>query len=959
MIGNLKRIGRSVLCGLAAWIALAGDGALAETAAQEEWPGPAAGIDDASWSSLGYAIAKATQQAKLAAADGASGDRFGFAIALSGDTAVVGAPLDDIGSNVDQGSVYVFERFGSAWVQQAKLVASDGQRSDRFGAAVSISGDTVLVGAPDDEPFAGRSAQGSAYVFVRSGQSWVQLTKLLAGDGASFDNFGTSVAIFDDTALVGAPGDDGGANVDQGSAYIFARNSGSGWVQQARLVAADGTEYAFFGSAVALAGGTALVGAPRARSSGLPEAGAAYVYVRNGTSWAQQAQLGDPEQPAAFGTAVALDNDTALIGAPSSAFTAGTGEYLNAAYVFVRRNGAWVREAKLLPPDRRLDEGFAASVGLSGNTALVGASAGVRPSPGSAYMFVRSGSTWGYQSRLQASDGEQGDRFGFPVSLIGDTVLIGANTDDSNANVDQGALYVFSNPNSGNGDLLNVACQNTAVTIKFWDNATQDGDIINLTLDNAVLVRNFNLNQCGGPSEPQGGTCVVTRVLPPNSRLPLRITALNVGSISPNTAALKVTGGCVPEQQSWRLLTGESAQIFVSTGGGATVTLPGAPTNVVASAINSGAVVSFNSPASNGGASITGYTVTSSPGGVSAFFAGTSGTVTGLTNGVTYTFTVRARNTAGDGPASSPSNPVTPGGSTPFGQDRAFDINGDGNTDLLWYNASQGNSYYQLRSGQSVVVEGPLFVHPTWRVVSSGDLDGDGRGDLLWYNSASGDNYYWLMNGPSPRLQGSLLAHPLWRITHSPDLDGDGRSDLLWINPGTGETHAWMMNGVSRVGAGNLLVHPTWRVTHTGDLNGDRRADLVWYNDATGETYFWLMNGMAPVSQGRLLLHPTWRVVATGDLNADGRKDLLWHNRATGESYYWLMSGGAPITQGSLLVHPSWVITGTADVNGDGRADLLWHNPISGESYLWIMSGVTPFLQLSISTDWRWRNINQ
>jgi hypothetical protein len=387
-------------------------------------------------------------------------------------------------------------------------------------------------------------------------------------------------------------------------------------------------------------------------------------------------------------------------------------------------------------------------------------------------------------------------------------------------------------------------------------------------------------------------------------------------------------------------------------------TRPDPPTNVVATALDRAASVSFSPPLSNGGSAITAYRVTASNGAAQSF-AGTSGTFDGLINGFSYTFRVQAQNAVGLSDLSQASNMVTPGASMMPGQDKAFDINGDGNTDMLWYNSVFGDNYYQLRSGPSVTSQGSLFVHPTWRVVTSGDLDADGRGDLLWYNSATGESYYWLMNGPSPRQQGSLFVHPLWRITHSPDLDGDGRSDLLWINPGSGETHAWMMNGATRTSAGNLFVHPMWRVTHTGDLNGDRRADLIWYNEATGESYYWLMNGMLPISQGRLLLHPTWRVVAVGDLNADGREDLLWHNRATGESYYWLMSGGSPIAQGTLFVHPSWVITGTADVNGDGRADLLWHNPASGETVLWIMSGVTPTLQLSVSTDGRWRNINQ
>jgi hypothetical protein len=520
---------------------------------------------------------------------------------------------------------------------------------------------------------------------------------------------------------------------------------------------------------------------------------------------------------------------------------------------------------------------------------------------------------------------------------------------------------------SNNGNLVNVTCQNSTITIKFWDFATQDGDIVNITLNGSPLVSNFNLNQCGGPSEPASGTCVVTRSLPPNSANALRVTALNEGSISPNTASLKVSGGCVPEQQEWNLLTGESAQITITTGsggGGGSVTVPGAPTGVVATALNGAATVSFSPPASNGGASISAYVVTASPGGAAQLFGGTTGTFTGLANGVTYTFTVRARNSAGDGPSSAPSNPVTPGGSggggggTGAASSPVYDLNGDRRTDLVWYNQFTGQTWYQLRAGTGVLGDGSFLIHPTWRVVASGDLDGDGRGDLLWYNSASGDNYYWLMNGTSIRQQGSLFAHPTWRITHTGDFDGDGRSDLLWLNGATGETHIWLMNGANRFAAATILTHPSWRVAETADLNGDDRDDLVWINEATGETYYWLMSGMSPFAQGTLLRHPTWRVVATGDIDGDRRDDLLWYNLATGENYYWRMSGATPVQQGLLFQHPSWRITGTADVDGDGRSDLVWYDPSSGGSVLWFMNGPSVREQSQISTDFRWRVVN-
>jgi hypothetical protein len=153
---------------------------------------------------------------KLTASDGAANDSFGNSLALSGDTLVVGALNDHVGSNNNQGSVYVFVRSGSAWSEQAKLTASDGAAGAHFGGAVAISGDTLVVGADTDH-----GGQGAVYVFIRNGSVWLPQAYLTAHDGAALDFFGKSVAISADTIVVGASGDNLGSNQDQGSAYVF------------------------------------------------------------------------------------------------------------------------------------------------------------------------------------------------------------------------------------------------------------------------------------------------------------------------------------------------------------------------------------------------------------------------------------------------------------------------------------------------------------------------------------------------------------------------------------------------------------------------------------------------------------------------------------------------------------------------------------------------------------------
>ncbi|MFC2031990.1 PKD domain-containing protein [Chloroflexota bacterium] len=214
------------------------------------------------------------EEIKLTASDGAADDSLGLSVSIDGDTALVGAAGDD-DKGVYSGSAYVYVRSGTTWTEQAKLTASDGAADDFFGYSVSISGDTALVGAYLDDDNGSNS--GSTYVYVRSGTTWTQQAKLTASDGAADDSFGYSVSISGDTALVGACyDDDNGSN--SGSACVYVR-SGTTWTQQAKLTASDGAADDFFGYSVSISGDTALVGAWGDQDKGV-ESGSTYVYVR-------------------------------------------------------------------------------------------------------------------------------------------------------------------------------------------------------------------------------------------------------------------------------------------------------------------------------------------------------------------------------------------------------------------------------------------------------------------------------------------------------------------------------------------------------------------------------------------------------------------------------------------------------------------------------------------------------
>ena len=208
------------------------------------------------------------ERQNLLSSDGAVNDQFGC-VSISGDYAIVGAPLDD-DKGTDSGSAYIFKWDGTIWVEQQKLTASDGAAGDRFGWFISISGDYAIVGA-----FYGDSGKGSAYIFKWDGTIWVEQQKLTASDGAAFDQFGCSVSISGDYAIVGAYYDDD-KGTDSGSAYIF-KWDGTSWVRQQKLTASDGAVNDIFGVSVSISGDYAIVGARLDDDKG-DNSGSAYIF---------------------------------------------------------------------------------------------------------------------------------------------------------------------------------------------------------------------------------------------------------------------------------------------------------------------------------------------------------------------------------------------------------------------------------------------------------------------------------------------------------------------------------------------------------------------------------------------------------------------------------------------------------------------------------------------------------
>lgn len=375
------------------------------------------------------------QQAELLPPDADS--IFGESVAIDVNVAVIGARGETVNGNVEQGAAYVFINNGGVWTQQAVLTAADGAAGDEFGFAVSITGSTITVGAP--ERSVNGVVGGTVYVFENSGGNWTQTAELTTPT-AGF--FGSSVSVRNDTLVAGAPY--ALINGQQlGAVYVFVNNGGT-WTQQAVLTAADALNDEGFGSSVSVDGTNIVVGAPLKTVNSTVSKGMAYVFTNSGGTWSQSAELTAPDgnMGSGFGTSVSLSGNTAVIGAPN---VNGPTPGIGSVYIWQLDSGTWSNSAELTASDSTAGNGFGTSVsldGTSGRLAVGAPQAGSNPAAsGEAYVFAMTGGSWTQQAILTGSDTASGDRHGYAVGISGTTMLVGAWSHGVAAN--SGAAYVY------------------------------------------------------------------------------------------------------------------------------------------------------------------------------------------------------------------------------------------------------------------------------------------------------------------------------------------------------------------------------------------------------------------------------------------------------------------------------------------------------------------------------------
>ncbi len=390
---------------------------------------------------------QAEELAKLTASDPFSMDEFGHAVAIDGGVAVIGVRQDD--DRGDQaGCVYVYRYDGTRWNEEAKLHASDATPGDEFGVSVGISGDVLVAGAHLDDD--GGRDSGSAYVFQYDGRTWAQRAKLTASDALGWDNFGWAVAIAGDAILVGANLADA-RGVNSGAAYMFMRPK-QGWrdmTETSKLIASDGVENDEFGVSVDIDGDLAVIGAHYDVDEAGSMNGSAYVFGLVGSAWNQVAKLtaSDGGAQDRFGLSVSVGGDVALVGAWADD---DAGTQSGSAYVFEKPATGWAdmtETAKLVPSDPVAGDHFGWSVALEGDVAIVAAPAHLFDGSGYGKVYLYQKPAGGWTSTTEtalhaASDAAYQDEYGFSVSASGNIVLVGSRRDDTAGYDAAGSAYV-------------------------------------------------------------------------------------------------------------------------------------------------------------------------------------------------------------------------------------------------------------------------------------------------------------------------------------------------------------------------------------------------------------------------------------------------------------------------------------------------------------------------------------
>jgi hypothetical protein len=378
-------------------------------------------------------------QSIILADDGKAGDSFGFSAAIDGTTVLIGAYKADIDGVTDAGAAYVYVLGESGWRQQAKLVAEPAFAEDTLGGNVALNNNVAMLGVSrrDDK---GKDS-GAVVSFEREMNTWKQRHIFTAPDAKSGDAFGQSIALTENFLVIGAPHSDA-LGIDSGAAYIYKRESDT-WRYQTKITARDGIAGDLFGISVAIDGNTILVGADL-HDEKAENAGAVYVYVLKKNKWKQEAKLmaSDGGKTDIFGVRVALSKDTALVSARRDD-TEELGIDAGSAYIFVRDGSTWTQQVKLTSPDGQADDRFGRGVSLSDDTAIISAMNhdANGSNTGALYVYKKGLDGWHYTSKFVAKSSMSDDKFGWNVGLSDGVAIVATPNHDAQGQ-ESGAVFI-------------------------------------------------------------------------------------------------------------------------------------------------------------------------------------------------------------------------------------------------------------------------------------------------------------------------------------------------------------------------------------------------------------------------------------------------------------------------------------------------------------------------------------
>jgi uncharacterized protein (DUF2141 family) len=685
---------------------------------------------------------------------------------------------------------------------------------------------------------------------------YIQQGPKLIGTNGSTDalqGFSVSLSADGNTALVGAPFDNGQA----GAVWVYTR-SGGAWTQQgSKLVVTDNIGNAKFGYSVALSadGNTALIGGPADHSM---FGGAAWVFTRSAGVWSEQAKLLATDLATSFGVtvlqgvsvALSADGNTALVGAPQDA---SVGAAIGIAVVFTRAGGAWSEQQRIAGSNNGMfnhggAQGTSVALSADGNTAAVGDTGynNGEPSDGAVWIFTRSNGVWSQQGAgligTNATSGGSHQGQSVALSADGNTLLEGGPADNGGG-ASSGAAWVFTRSGS-------AWSQQSGKLFLSASSATQQGQSV-------ALSANGNVGIVGAPGSGPGQVFVYAR---------------SGGTWSQQGGSLQGTGGDGN--------TAQGTSVAVSADGNTMLEGGDSFNN------GAGAAWVFSRSVNTHDFNDDGFS--------DILWRDTSGNVAiWEMNGTT----VINQN------SSFVSN--VPGQWAIVGQ---RDFNGDGKADLLWRDNSGNVAIWEM-NGTTILNQSTSFVANVpaqWSVVGTGDFNADAKGDLLWQDN-SGNVAIWEMNGTAVLNQSTSFVGNVpgqWSIKGTGDFNGDGKTDILWQDT-SGNVAIWEMNGTTVTNQNTFVgnVPGQWSIKGTGDFNGDGKADILW-QDSSGNIAIWEMNGITVLNQGSSFVGNVpgqWSIQLTGDYNGDGFSDILWQD-SSGNVAVWEMNGTTVVNASSSFV---------------------------------------------------------